>query len=106
MTDYPDYIGKEAVRRMNEAWTTATGIIPFIWPRDEEIASIVALCQLLTETGFKEPEPRDLVFARRVWAMTALNPQEADSAIAGLYDDRVGMKNFRALLREYAGETA
>jgi len=58
---YPDYIVQEADRLASENGAS--------WR--------LALCQLLTETGFKESEPRDLVMARRIADLGARRRKQA-----------------------------
>jgi hypothetical protein len=107
MMDYPDYIGREAVRRLNEA--RPEGIKPWSLVDHGYRTEVIALCQLLTETGFKEPEPRDLVMARRIYGVVALWVHGADQQeyiLSGDSDGTDVMNRIRALLREYAGEEA
>lgn len=106
---YPDYIGREAVRRLSDGYKAAGGIGAYEWPREADHPAVIALCQLLTETGFKEPEPRDLVMARRLlseWERAGGYEETAAAIERGSYDDKPAMKAVRALLREYAGEEA
>ncbi len=111
MSADPDYIGREAVRRLNEIYPDAAF---YKWPRDSHHTPVRAMCQLLTETGFKEPEPRDLVMARRVCAEVAkafsdllgVKVDHATSYLNGDYDTEGDLIAIRALLREYAGEEA
>ena len=97
MTEYPDYIGKEAVRRLDMV-RTLNGV--WRWPDEKTHDAVQALCQLLTETGFKEPEPRDLVFSRSILNSLPLRPATSLEEIDG------DIETVRALLREYAGEEA
>jgi hypothetical protein len=89
---YPDYIVQEADRLASENGA--------LWR--------LALCQLLTETGFKESEPRDLVMARRIADLGAdyFEGDESKRFSNGDYDFTGIVTKVRALLREYAGEEA
>ena len=93
------------MRRLNEA----DGGDKWDWPADHDFPSIQALCHTLLELGWKAPEPRDLVYARRIcaqWERVRGYPGIAAGIEGGDYDGKPAFQAVHTLLREYARDVA